>query len=1537
MSKPNNYEANTEDEINDNAGNIVRVSKKKKTKPFELSKSILNPISKEISHYRSNLPRSGSIVSNLSASSSKNPISDERSKLTRSGSLNSLGYSSEFTNVTSTNLSESESESENETSNERQSTSTSEISSTPTFQITSEIPSNSQSATKNASTNLNLSSSKSTSTPITENASASASQSNITTENLGSEEIEIENASVKEDENVATSVKNENLNLEPIEKLLKIIRDEIADIDEDSGNQLIELARLREEERKKLEIERLERVKQAEQQRLERESQEQLKREKERLRKENEERERQEEIERLKKEAAERERITREKKEREEAERKETERKKIEELNTLKSQYDSKVKQLGNMAVTDSNMTSIMGIDDLQQILNSNHNAVNLPKKIKIIEKIIEIINRDKPSTIGDIKKLPEYNQILSDIIFIMKSFENKVVSQQNLITEYIGADTEDSGKNKKLFDKIKKIYDDLKILLEKFILNNHLDDTSLNPDEYNIIMTYITKINSEDENSAPPKIKDNLSDLFEIIVGTARVAVRIKPKKIDNTTIEKPYTNFREYFNALSSAPNNVIPSVITRQRADERAAKKAARKTLTASVASPEVLSKTSAVVSALPADSPAGKAETKSGKAKTPYKNKPSFMGSTKSSALRAKFEGSSQIGGYNYPDILTVNNNYIKIGDNCNDTTILENVKTHGYGPFYSIYPPQYNNFHIYYNMFGLNPFNSEKIIQLSEDDKKLNTKYNELLQNDKLPPLKDDRVFDTKSLNNKSHNLMKKLESGGSVVIFGYGFSGSGKTYALIEGLASDEHYDPSILKQFIQENVNSIQSVEFLELYPLGISHNPHNALSLDNNNKIISSVEGREVSTSNDISKYASESNITLNYEEITTSSLYDPIKNNNSDLTYEKISNRIQLLERHRFWKLRILATPNNDKSSRSFLQITINLKPLTNGKQPKLVLFDMPGTENTVRIKTQFLGEDLFSKLQKRIIPTPVNLNIAIYKPDTVGNNVKYMITPNGNYQFYSHTINDKDTSKQKGIVFKNFIMQRTIFSKCNILMADNDAIIACDGLEFAAFINGLDIKSIPNKFIESYSKIPINKEIIFLTDELYISIVKKFIGFLLEKDDKNMQKYFSVGNTNNFCKISSVLSDEDNNNIQNVFNLKIDLVNENIVSDLFIHFFNYTKFISDGKTKTKIIDFQDNLYDFAEIFDNSNDELKLKKANVKNINGKFIKSNKTIYFANPLIKYIYLILNYIYTHYLKIKEGDYSKSNPEISSPDQIFYRAATFFIYKYINFIVNQGRSIVTNLEHLKFFFLTRTGAIADYNINNPKKSFACITDDCIDLITNSENKVYTNATPIKIKNGTELMQIEERINYGYMKVYGLIDILQVLSSCPKLNDCEILENGKNGYTLNLLKPKQTLKNTYSEASLLGAIFIMFANYKIFLDNDIDEESIESAKSKLDTLCKAAIDTANFTQSISSTSINKKETESAPIPTGSKKFLDTDDFKKLFVVPVSGGNRKFDLKELLNNNNKNKKPRTHRNLSFKNKKNRVFHNKTKKNI
>jgi len=1282
----------------------------------------------------------------------------------------------------------------------------------------------------------------------------------ISTEELAPEDLAPAEISQAESQSVEKT--SEELDLQPVKELMRKIETELSEMDSNYRNYLLELKAEREkDEREKAEREKIEKAERdrkaeallkekLERERIARETQNRLAEEKRRADEirlaEEKDRRDKEEAARLVKEEAEKQQFI-----------------------DLENRYKDKLEELKNMQISESNIAKInKQFPELKkQLLEADTLAsLNAGTKLKIINGIIDLINANSPKTVGYIKTQSVYNEIFSDIMFIMTSYNNKEPDQQIEIDSLLKDDTE----NNNIFTTIKKLYNELKKNFSDFV--NNIDNDTHPINNYNDIIGFMRKITAEHKSA----LQNKLSDLYEIIVGTARVAVRCKPMRIDNTTTKVPYESFRDYFNNL----------------------------------------------------------------------------LGQNGGGTIVQK-------GGYNYADIFTVNNNRIKISTNCNDPTEDENIIKNGYGPFYSIYPPQYNNFHIYYNMFGLNQYNSSG--SSNPDDATTIERYNGLLENNNLPKLKDGRIFDASTIKNKSHNLMKKLEKGGSVVIFGYGFSGSGKTYALIEGLNSPDHYDPSILEQFIKENAGSIQSVEFLELYPLGISHNPHTALtdtkkiiSVTDNSSFTKDEEKAKVTIETlkdgEIQKYANECGIILKDNEITTN-LYNNITTN---ISYKIISDRIRLLERHRFSKLRILATPNNDKSSRSFLQITIKLKEVTiNNKQktPKLVLFDMPGTENTIRIKTQFLGEDLFDKLNKSINTVAPEANFAIYNPKHVGNNVTYIASRynKNREQFYSHTKNTNDTQKQLEIVFKNFIMQKTVFQAINVFIKDDET-IAEDSLEFALFINGLDIERLapnPNPNEKSnikimYNKIPQGKVIKFLTEELYIRIVNKFINFLIDKDDNSNNKYFTINTPNTNCKISSDLSTEDYANIKTIFNVKIDQTNTIGLGNLntsFIHFYHKNMSSNQGEY---IDDFDNDIYDLTGLFmtDIENEikevfkSIKIVGRNTERINLPELKNiekikNIKFYFANPLIKYIYLILNYLYkqsyTNSVQTLNSKLSK-NPEISNAlPQLFYRSATFFIYKYINFIVNQGRSIVTNLEHLKFFFLTRTGAIKKYNSDYPSQSFACSTEDCSDLIYSStlNKKEYTKGTKVGESNIT----IQERINFGNMDVYGLIDILQKLSSSPLLKDCDT-----TGKTLNLLKSKNGIGKTVStKDSLLGAIFIMFANYKIFLDNSaIDNEPIEIVKNKLDTLCKAAIDTAQFTQSISSTSVNQKLEAKPQAPQQG-----ATSFENAFLSQTVGGKRKFNMNQLLEH--KNKKPRTHRNLSSKNKKSRVFYNRTKKNI
>jgi hypothetical protein len=198
---------------------------------------------------------------------------------------------------------------------------------------------------------------------------------------------------------------------------------------------------------------------------------------------------------------------------------------------------------------------------------------------------------------------------------------------------------------------------------------------------------------------------------------------------------------------------------------------------------------------------------------------------------------------------------------------------------------------------------------------------------------------------------QKQELMTSIENGKSVVLFGFGFSGSGKTYTLIEGKADGS--DTSILYQFIEKNQVQINSIEFLEIYP-----NPDKpTFFVGNNNLQPPKTQSIQMQALINIINPSETNNIIPNdyYNTIT--------KQNETNISIKTIKEHIAKIEKYRREQLRILPTPNNPNSSRSFLQITIKLKDNGDKKGGQLVIFDMPGTESTVRIKEMMLGKESY----------------------------------------------------------------------------------------------------------------------------------------------------------------------------------------------------------------------------------------------------------------------------------------------------------------------------------------------------------------------------------------------------------------------------------------------------------------------------------------------------------------------------------------------------------------------------------------------
>ena len=897
-----------------------------------------------------------------------------------------------------------------------------------------------------------------------------------------------------------------------------------------------------------------------------------------------------------------------------------------------------------------------------------------------------------------------------------------------------------------------------------------------------------------------------------------------------------------------------------------------------------------------------------------------------------------------GGYKYSDLTTIipDTGEIVIGDMCTNESGVTNYK---YGPYAALYDTDFNNFDVYAYLFGINPIketesNPQEVLK---DLELINTKIpNRNTQSSQYGSL----VFN----GNTPQNFITKLEEGGNIVLFGYGFSGSGKTYTLIEGQTykpiekfsgdvtkyNNQKYDPSLLEQFIKDNSSFVTSVDFVDIYPLGIlPDNPSTNTNILDKNTIKIFYGTNPKAKENIVSIFGPNIDKFAKAEE----------KYNSLDkgITYELIAEQIVKIAKHRRDNLRILATPNNNDSSRSFLQITINLT--INGKNNKLVFFDMPGSENTVRIKAEFFGE-IFGDIEnlykdKDSLGTPsdipssykedidnYNKLIKVWKTTSIATKIKLLQEPNqvkdisvkDSYNGYFHTY-DVDNRKSHYEFFKNAFITNKNFVNQTGCITTNDVraykkfaeVIE----ELTLFLNRKSIKSIIDLKKDDELKFPDVTIIKKIVSEFFTKVI-----FKTNKDNENAKntntfKYFKMEKITivteeiKKIKIGSVmtqtykhkyypkqhfnLSENDKNNIKTVYEIPIRESADN--DNPIIWLTNGLKSIYNIGTK---------VYKDAENIQVDNDILSNKdKENIKyqtystkkdpdyqNIRKKLatefekdpsyklmydlrlltdinfldnsepiMKTNMYLYDDNEnpnvMIKYFLLIVNNII----------YCQEN----KPGIDTYRAILFFIYKYVNFIVKQGSAIVTNLEHLKFFFLSNTDNIKTYNENNEKqnksnRNFVCeSTDNCKDLI--ETRKTYNVETTVQRTMDGKELTIQEIVNMGQMDNYRLLAILQDLGNQqsiiknlqPKLLT-EAVDAKSATYTLNLNEPKAG-KDTTSITS-----FSTIVHIKNLLDNENDDTSLNDHKKtpnpKIKTICSAELDSLEFAESISSTTQGK---------------------------------------------------------------------------
>ena len=313
-------------------------------------------------------------------------------------------------------------------------------------------------------------------------------------------------------------------------------------------------------------------------------------------------------------------------------------------------------------------------------------------------------------------------------------------------------------------------------------------------------------------------------------------------------------------------------------------------------------------------------------------------------------------------------------------------------------------------------------------------------------------------------------------------------------------------------------------------------------------------------------------------------------------------------------------------------------------------------------------------------------------------------------------------------------------------------------------------------------------------------------------------------------------------------------------------------------------------------------------------------------------------------YIYIIICKLLECiDKQPINKDLKPPTIAdFYKVSTYFIFKYIQFIVKQGVAIVSTLEHLKFFFLSRTNNIDDYNklclgsteVNIKNKAYVFTEGNIDNLLTTSKKFKYD--TNIGVNENGEPINIEETVNIGDMNTYGLLDILQQLAGNGKEYKQTKSPINRLFYTIDLFSSAE------EESPSSSSIFVMLTNIKLFLEDDSYQSESKDLEPKVKGLiCSAAFDTLEFAQSISSLTQNNKVPSLSQSDKSTGKFKITDLYKFidsnlnyiLKGVDIKKGGYKKNFKNINTNTNtnpntnlkqldilihKSKQPKTHRN-------------------
>lgn len=276
---------------------------------------------------------------------------------------------------------------------------------------------------------------------------------------------------------------------------------------------------------------------------------------------------------------------------------------------------------------------------------------------------------------------------------------------------------------------------------------------------------------------------------------------------------------------------------------------------------------------------------------------------------SGAVRVYIKIKPLIGKEQKINTVYIQNKTKKVVIDCSEVANVNKKQT--FGEFYGIFSDNYTNKDVYTGTQG-----SGDISDLRVDIDNIEE------SNDTVSP----GLFST----------FKQVEDGYSIVLFGYGLSGSGKTFSLIgdKGIPGLLHYGLANLR-----GVSKIRVKYLFEQY-------------IDKFVPTVSKIRGKIINLVNEVPQLR-------NYSKDEQRDFAEFIGNqvNLNDIRVENINTLTGLLETYRKDNFRIKKTPNNPVSSRSHLYMVFEVQFET-GKVGYVTIVDTAGRESPLDIYNMFI---------------------------------------------------------------------------------------------------------------------------------------------------------------------------------------------------------------------------------------------------------------------------------------------------------------------------------------------------------------------------------------------------------------------------------------------------------------------------------------------------------------------------------------------------------------------------------------------------